>query len=61
MSLGWFIVYSKGSQVTFSLLLLSLKIDFIKENSADPEELQHYATFSLDLNCFIRLEHKLFL
>ena len=30
---------------------LSMKIVFILANSADPDEIQHYAAFHLDLHC----------
>ena len=30
----------------------SQKIDFVKANSADPDEMSHYAAFHLGLHCF---------
>ena len=41
------IVYLKGSQVVF----LCLKAILILANSADPDEMQHYAAFHLGLHC----------
>ena len=42
---GWFIVYIEVSQATISknIVCLSLKIDFVSANSADPDEELHYA------------------
>ena len=34
-----------------SSLLQSLKIEFVLTNSADPNEMSHYATFRLGLHC----------
>ena len=51
--MGWFIVYIKGSQVRlFHVLdvLQSLKIAFVIANSADPDEMLHYAAFHLGLH-----------
>ena len=33
------------------LLHFSLKIDFVLPNSADPDEVPHFAAFHLDLHC----------
>ena len=51
--MGLPIVYFKGSQIKFSELwsFLSLKIVLILANSADPNEMQHYAAFHLGLHC----------
>ena len=50
---GWFIVYIKESQVIISknIVFLSLKIDSVLANSADPNEMPHYAAFHLGLHC----------
>ena len=47
------ILYFKGSQVKFHNIniFLSLNIVFILANSADPDEMPHYAAFYLDLHC----------
>ena len=46
------IEYFKGSQVEISnYVLQSLAYVFIFTNSADPDEMQHYATFYLGLQC----------
>ena len=47
IKLGWSIVYIEGSKVVF----LSLKIYFVLANSADPDEMLHYAAFHLGLHC----------
>ena len=41
INLGWFIVYTEGSQV--NIALLSLKIVFVIVHSVDPDEMPHYA------------------
>ena len=38
-------------------MFLSLKIDFVLANSADPDEMQHSAAFHLDLHCFCKITH----
>ena len=49
---GWSILYIEGSQVIISIQKnLSLKIDFALANSADPDEMLHYAAFHLGLHC----------
>ena len=48
------IVYFKGSHVEFFLnfyVFLSLKDVLILANSADPDEMQHYAAFHLGPHC----------
>ena len=35
----------------FNTVFLSLKIDFVLANSADPDEMPHYASFHLCLHC----------
>ena len=32
-------------------VFLSLKIDFVLANSADPDEMPHHAAFHLELHC----------
>ena len=45
---GWSIIYIEGSQVIISKkYYISSKIDFVFENSADPD----YAAFHLGLHC----------
>ena len=42
---GWPIVYIEGSQVIIfkkNIVFLSLKIDFVLVNSADPDEMPHF-------------------
>ena len=55
-SMGLRIVYFKGSPVEFSKLCVSVTEGcfnlFLKlANSADPDEMQHYAAFHLGLRC----------
>ena len=53
---GWSLVYNEGLQVIISpknILFLSLKIDFILANSADPDEMPPYAAFHLGLYCLL--------
>ena len=51
--MGLPIIWFQGSQVDFpnKYVLQSLNIEFIITNSADPDEMQHYATFHLGLHC----------
>ena len=46
-------MYIEGSQVIISkkIVFLSLKIDFVLVNSADPDEMPHYVAFHLGLHC----------
>ena len=53
---GWSFVYIEGLQVIIIkkktiIKLLSLKIDFVLANSADPDEMLHNAAFHLGLSC----------
>ena len=51
---GWSIVYIEGSQVIISkkyTLFLSLKINSVLANRADPDEMPHYVAFHLGLHC----------
>ena len=51
---GWSIVYIEGFQVIISkknIIFLSLKIDFVLANSANPDEILPYAAFYLGLHC----------
>ena len=52
---GWAIVYIEASHVENfkNIAFLSLKIDFVFANSADPDEMQHYAAFHLGLHCLL--------
>ena len=45
---GWSIVYAEGSK---NIIFLSLKINFILANSADPDEMPNYAAFHLGAHC----------
>ena len=47
---GWYIVYIEGSQVIISKYHISLKIDLVLKNSADPDEMAPYAAFHLGLH-----------
>ena len=54
VSMGLPILYFKGSQVevfTNNDVFLSLKVVLIWANSADPDEMQLFAAFYLDLHC----------
>ena len=53
ISMGLPIVYFKGLQVEFLNYdaFLSLKVVLILANSADPDEMQHYAAFHLGPHC----------
>ena len=51
---GWSIVYTEGSQVIISpkkneFLSLTLEINFVLANSADPDEMLHSEAFLLGL------------
>ena len=51
---GWSIVYneeSQGNDFTKNILFLSLKMDFVLANSADPDEMPHCVAFHLGLHC----------
>ena len=54
---GWSIVYMEGLQFMISkknFVFHSLKIDFVLANSADPDEMPHYAAFHLGLHCLLK-------
>ena len=53
---GWFILSIEGSQVIIfqKVVFVSLKILFVSANSADPDEMPHYAAFCLDLSLFAK-------
>ena len=56
-------IYIEGSQVIISpknITFLSLKIDFVLANSADPDEMLHYAVFHLGLHCLPKYPFKHF-
>ena len=46
-------MYNEGSQLIIfkTYLFLSLKIDFVLANSADPDEMLNYMAFHLGLRC----------
>ena len=46
-------LYLGGHRLQFSknIVFLSLKVDFVLTNSADPDEMPHYAAFQLGLLC----------
>ena len=50
---GWSIVFIEGPQVIiFKKYFLSFSEDlFVLANSADPDEMPHYAAFHLGLHC----------
>ena len=50
MKSGWPIVYIEGSQITRNIV--SMKIDSVPANSADPDDMPHYAAYHLCLRCF---------
>ena len=39
------------ARISKNIVYLSLKIDFVLANSADPGEMPHYAAFHLGLHC----------
>ena len=45
---GWSIVYIE--EFKNNIIFIFLKIDFVLEKSADPDELLHYAAFHLSLH-----------
>ena len=53
INMGLPIVFFKGSQVKFSKcdVFLSVRVVLILANSADPDQMQHYAAFHLGLHC----------
>ena len=52
VKLGWSIVYIEGSQVTIPKKKISFsEDDFVIANSADLDEMLHYAAFHLGLHC----------
>ena len=50
---GWSIVYIDKSVYNFpkNIIFLSLKIEFVSPNSADPDEMPHSVAFHLGLHC----------
>ena len=54
LRVGMSIIYLKGSQVGISnyYIFISLKIVFTLINSADLDEMLHFAAFHLDFHCF---------
>ena len=53
---GWSIVYFEGLQVSITkkFRILSLKIDLVLENHADPYKMPPYAAFHLGLHCLLK-------
>ena len=49
---GWSILYIERLQIIISenIIFLSLKIDFVYANSADPDEMPHFVAFHLGLH-----------
>ena len=49
---GCSIIYFKGTQVKISknIVFVSLKIDVVLENSADPDKMPHFVAFFLGLH-----------
>ena len=43
----------RGKRLYFpkNIVFLSLKMDFVRANSAEPDEMPHYAAFHLGLGC----------
>ena len=41
--------------ISKNIIFLSLKIDFVIANSADPDEMQPYAVFHLGLHCLFAI------
>ena len=59
IGMGLPIVHFKGSQAVLNYdVFLSLKAVFILANSADPDEMQHHATFHLGLRCFQKYQFR---
>ena len=56
----WSIVYIEGPQVIFFFVFLSLKMDFVLANSADPDEMWHHPTFHLGLGCVQKYSFRCF-
>ena len=51
---GWSIIYIEGSKVIIfkkKIVFLSVKINFVLANSADPDEMPHKAAFHQGLHC----------
>ena len=59
---GWSIAYIEGSQFIFpkNIEFLFLKINFVLANSADPDEMPHYAAFHLGLHCLWKYQARSF-
>ena len=54
---GWSMYLLRGQRLYFPKSVVSLfflKIDFVLANSADPDEMPHYAAFHLGLHCLPR-------
>ena len=60
---GWSIVYMEGvTGYNFqnNNLSLSLKIDFVLANSADPDEIPHYAAIHMGISCLSKYPIRVF-
>ena len=57
---GWSIVFIEGSQVIIlkKCYISFSKIDFVLANSADPDEMLHYAAFHLGLHCLPKYPYR---
>ena len=56
-------VYIEVSQVIIykkNIVFLSLKVYFVLANSADPDEMLHYAAFHLGLHCLQKYQFRSF-
>ena len=58
MSLPWdgpLYIYQgvTGYNFQIKIVFLSLKMDFVKANSTDPDEMQHHVAFHQDLHCLL--------
>ena len=48
----------RGHTLYFPKIFISLKIDFVLTNSADPDEMLHNAAFHLGLHCLPKYPFK---
>ena len=53
---GWSIVYIEGSQIIIfkTIIIFSLKVEFVLANSADPDEMPHNAAFHQSLHYLLK-------
>ena len=52
--MGWPTVLIVGHRFQFPVAFLTLKIVFVLANSADPDEMPHYAAFHQDPHCLLK-------